>query len=141
MLVDRKVEAERRPPISQVEQMLRSMRLRGLEEGAIRQFVCTYSGDHWEGFYEALFGYDAKIVARKKWGLNSRELPRARHSTWRDPLIRFLEFLEDARRRRKEKRQLKMLERKKLKAQEERKAKELAEREAEEQPEDAADSE
>ena len=76
MLVDRKVEAERRPPISQVEQMLRSMRLRGLEEGALRQFVCTYSGEDWEGFFEALFGYDAKMVAREKWGLNSRELPR-----------------------------------------------------------------
>ncbi|WP_224369036.1 serine/threonine-protein kinase [Hyalangium versicolor] len=117
VFVDRKVDAERRPPVSQVEQMLRSMRLRGLEESSLRQFVCTYSGEDWEGFYEALFGYDAKMVAREKWGLNNRDLPREQHSAWRDPLIRWMDFLQDARRRRRERQQLRMLERKKAKAQ------------------------
>ncbi|WP_224248222.1 serine/threonine-protein kinase [Hyalangium gracile] len=133
VLVDRQVEAERRPPVSQVEQMLRSMRLRGLEEGALRHFVCTYSGENWEAFYEALFGYDAKMVAREKWGRNNRDLPREEHSAWRDPLIRWMDFLQDARRRRRERRQLRILERKKAKAQEER--------EAESREEDTSDAE
>ena len=102
--------------------MLRSMRLRGLEEGSLRQFVCKYSGEHWEAFFEALFGYDAKIVARRKWGLNDRGLPRAKHSTWRDPLIRAMEFMQAARQNRRERRQLKMLEKKKLKAQQQAEA-------------------
>ncbi|HEX8699083.1 MAG TPA: protein kinase [Myxococcaceae bacterium] len=117
LLVDRNVEAERKPPVLQVEQMLRSMRLRGLEEGALRQFVCKYSGEHWEAFFEALFGYDAKMVARRKWGLNDRGLPRAKHSTWRDPLIRAMEAMQTARQNRRERRQLKALEKKKITAQ------------------------
>jgi serine/threonine protein kinase len=117
LLVDRNVEIERKPPVLQVEQMLRSMRLRGLEEGALRQFVCKYSGENWEGFFEALFGYDAKITARRKWGLNERGLPRQQHSTWRDPLMRAMEYMQTARQRRRERRQLKMLESKKIKAQ------------------------
>jgi hypothetical protein len=122
LLVDRNVESERKPPVLQVEQMLRSMRLRGLEEGALRQFVCKYSGEHWEGFFEALFGYDAKILARRKWGLNDRGLPRAKHSTWRDPLIRAMEAMQTARKNRRERRQLKALERKKIKAQQQAEA-------------------
>lgn len=133
LLVDRNVEAERKPPVLQVEQMLRSMRLRGLEESALRQFVCKYSGESWEGFFEALFGYDAKMLARRKWGLNDRGLPRLQHSTWRDPLIRAMEAMQLARKNRRERRQLKMLERKKLKAQAEAKAK--AEAQAAPEPE------
>ena len=133
LLVDRNVEIERKPPVLQVEQMLRSMRLRGLEESALRQFVCKYSGESWEAFFEALFGYDAKILARRKWGLNDRGLPRLQHSTWRDPLIRAMEAMQTARKNRRERRQLKLLERKKLKAQAEAKAK--AEAEAAPEPE------
>ena len=57
---DRQAEAERREPLDQVEGMLRSLRLQGRDEDALRQFVCIYSGTHWEEFYEALFGYEAK---------------------------------------------------------------------------------
>jgi hypothetical protein len=117
LVVDRKVEIERKPPVLQVEQMLRSMRLRGLEESALRQFVCKYSGESWEGFFEALFGYDAKLTARRKWGLNERGLPREQHSTWRDPLIRAIDSMQVARQHQRERRQLKMLERQTLRAQ------------------------
>ena len=97
--------------------MLRSMRLRGLEEGALRQFVCKYSGEDWEAFYEAIFGYDAKKAARDKWGRNDRGMPRKQYATWREPLLRGMDALQGARQRRRERRQLKKLERKGLKAQ------------------------
>jgi hypothetical protein len=80
-LVDRRVAAERQPFVEAVEQMLRAMRLRGLEEGALHQFVCKYSGDSWEPFYEALFGYEAKLIARERWGRNERGLPRHPYAT------------------------------------------------------------
>ena len=48
--------------------ILRALRLQGRDEDALRQFVCVYSGKHWEEFYEALFGYDAKREARERWG-------------------------------------------------------------------------
>ena len=65
-------EAERREPLDQVEGMLRSLRLQGLDEDAMRQFVCKYSGAHWEELYEALFGYEAKLEARERWGRGER---------------------------------------------------------------------
>ena len=48
--------------------MLKAMRLKGLEEEKLRQFVCKYSENRWEEFYEALFGYEAKMRARETWG-------------------------------------------------------------------------
>ncbi|MBN1208460.1 MAG: protein kinase [Myxococcaceae bacterium] len=116
VVVDSPVEDERRPFVDEVEQMLRTMRLRGLEESSLRQFVCKYSGEQWEAFYEALFGYDAKLVAREKWGRNDRGFIRKKHSAWREPLIRGMDALEHARQHRRERRQLRMLERKKVKA-------------------------
>ena len=59
---------QRQVPIAQAEALFKSMRLRGLDEEALRQFVCKYSGNRWEEFYEALFGYEAKIQARQRWG-------------------------------------------------------------------------
>ena len=89
-LVDRRVEKERRGTVEKVEKLLKSLRLRGLEESALRQFVCKYSGARWEEFYEALFGYDAKMEARAKWGRLDNGRPRKRFGVWRDPIIRFL---------------------------------------------------
>ncbi|MBS1149476.1 MAG: serine/threonine protein kinase, partial [Myxococcaceae bacterium] len=90
LLVDRKLTRQRRPALDAVEQMLKGMRLRGLEELALRQFVCKYSGQDWEPLYEALFGYEAKLHARTKWGRDEKNLPRKRRGAWRDPLIRWI---------------------------------------------------
>ena len=51
-----------------VEEMLRSMRLQGLEEDNLRQFVCKYSGPNWEGFYESLFGYAGQADGSRTLG-------------------------------------------------------------------------
>jgi hypothetical protein len=91
LALDRRVVRERRPLVQAVEAMLKGMRLRGLEEQTLRQFVCRYSGAHWEAFYEALFGYDAKLDARARWGRDERGEPRKRHRAWRDPFIRLLD--------------------------------------------------
>src|SRR6185436_6133542 len=82
--VDRFAEAQRRTPAEQVEEMLKQMRLRGLDEAALRQFVCKYSGERWEEFYETLFGYEAKRAARRTWGKSERGRNRKRHAAWRD---------------------------------------------------------
>jgi hypothetical protein len=94
------VAAERQPYLERVQQMLRSLRQGGLEEGTLRQFVCKQSGDHWEPFYEALFGYDAKMEARERWGRNEHDLPRERYGEWREPLIRGMDALLQRLRRR-----------------------------------------
>ena len=65
--IDSRIASRRSEPLEKVQRMLRSMRLKGLEEDSLRQFVCKYSGERWEEFYEALFGYEAKLAARDRW--------------------------------------------------------------------------
>ncbi len=89
--IDLMLSRDRATPIIQAEHMLKQMRLRGLEENSLRQFVSKYSGKRWEEFYEALFGYDAKMQARQLWGRGERGLPRPKFAAWRDPIIRAIE--------------------------------------------------
>ena len=62
--VDRAVHAERRVILDGCERQLRRMRAHGLAEYELRQFVAKFAGRQWEEFFEALFGYDAKLAAR-----------------------------------------------------------------------------
>jgi hypothetical protein len=109
LLVDRRAARQRKPPLEEVEHMLRGMRLRGLEETALRQFVCQYSGRDWEPFFEALFGYDAKIAARAQWGLDEKGLRRQRRGIWRDPLLRWVHGVVERRQRTKDRQHLEQL--------------------------------
>ena len=55
---------ERRRPLDGCERLLRRLRLQGLDEEELRQFVAKFAGRDWEEFFEALFGYEAKLAAR-----------------------------------------------------------------------------
>ncbi|WP_406700786.1 protein kinase [Singulisphaera sp. Ch08] len=113
---DKKVEAERREPIERTEDMLKSMRLHGLDEDALRQFVCKYSGERWEEFYESLFGYEAKMVARDQWGRAEQGRLRSRFGAWRDPLVRWIDAKQQSRREARERKLLQKIEEKGLEA-------------------------
>lgn len=63
--LDRPPERRREQARDEAERLLRSLRLQGVDEEALRHFVAKYAGTHWEGFYEALFGYEAKRAARE----------------------------------------------------------------------------
>lgn len=106
LLLDRRVTKERRPIVHRVEELLKTMRLRGLEEQKLRQFVCKYSGARWEEFYEALFGYEAKLDARTRWGRDDKGEERKRFGVWRDPLVRLIDRRLEARRAERERAQL-----------------------------------
>jgi hypothetical protein len=92
------------------------MRLRGLEENALRNFVCRYSGERWEEFYEALFGYEAKMDARRLWGKSDRGRPRKKHAAWRDSFIAWVDHKQEARKEAREQKVLAKLEAKALHA-------------------------
>ena len=115
--LDRKVEDERSEALDRTEEMLRSMRLHGLEEQTLRQFVCKYSGEQWEEFYETLFGYEAKITARDLWGRGDRGRLRKKYAAWRDPIIQWIDSKQQSRRAEREKRLLQKIEEKGLEAQ------------------------
>ena len=83
--IDARIASRRSEPLEKVQRMLRSMRLKGLEEDSLRQFVCKYAGDYWEEFYEALFGYEAKLAARDRWPHGDRGAARAKYGALARP--------------------------------------------------------
>jgi hypothetical protein len=114
--IDLMLARQRKPALERIEAMLKQMRLRGLDEDALRQFVCRYSGPRWEEFYEAMFGYEAKMQARRLWTAGARGQGRKKFAAWRDPLI---VWIDDRMRERQESRErlyLANVEERKLKA-------------------------
>ncbi len=114
--LDRPIAAQRAQAVEKVERMLKTLRLRGLSEEALEEFVAKYAGDDWEEFYEALFGYEKKLAARLKYGVGPKG-QRPRFATWRDPLVRTLDAWQKARQEAKEKAHLQAVEQKGLEAQ------------------------
>ncbi len=111
------VRKQRQPQIIQMESMFKTMRLRGLDEDALRQFVCKYSGGYWEEFYEALFGYESKIQARQNWGTGVRARDRSKKwGAWRDPIIAWIDARMRQRQEEKERKFLVKIEERKLRA-------------------------
>lgn len=70
--------------------MVKRLRLAGAAEETIRRFICEFGGDYWEEFYETLFGYEAKLIAREKWGRAIRGHERPEYAAWRDPIAAWL---------------------------------------------------
>ena len=114
ILIERKLVEERAKALARAEALLKKLRLRGLEEEALRQFIAKYSGDHWEELYEALFGYDLMIQARQRLAATEGGKRRARHAAWRDPIIQWLEGRQRAARDLRERKHLQKVEQKKL---------------------------
>lgn len=111
--LDRRLAAERAGPLGQAEQLLRELRRRGLSEEALQEMVAKHSGQHWEESFEALFGYEEKLVARARYGG-----PRtACHAGWRDPLVRWIDRLLRRRQAERERRRLQSVEQQNLIAQ------------------------
>jgi serine/threonine protein kinase len=113
--IDREVALQRAGPVAEGEKLFKSMRLQGLEEQALRQFVCKYSGRRWEEFYEALFGYEAKLEARD-WVRGEAGKGRDKFAVWRDPLVRWIDARQQARREAQQRKHLQAVEAKALKA-------------------------
>lgn len=115
--LDRRLEAERAAPLEQAEELLRGMRLKGMDEPEVRGFVARFSGNAWEDFYEALFGYDAKREARSRLSREEPGAGRKRYAAWRDPIADRLDALIQGRRARREVELLRRLEERSLTAQ------------------------
>jgi eukaryotic-like serine/threonine-protein kinase len=116
-LAARPLSGEREAPVQRVQDMLKQLRVRGVSEEAIHDFVCRFGGEDWEELFENLFGYQAMVAAREKWATTDRVKPRRRFATWRDPVARWLDGVEQNRRSAGERRQLAKVEAKRLKAQ------------------------
>jgi serine/threonine protein kinase len=107
---DRAVIEARRPVIDGCERQLRRMRMQGLDEEELRQFVAKFAGRHWEEFFEALFGYEAKLAARGVLLRGGAAGAREKHGAWREPLIAAIQRVEKARKEARERKLLAAVE-------------------------------
>lgn len=112
--LDRTAEEERSEPIEACERLLRRLRTQGLDEEEIHHFVAKFSGREWEEFFEALFGYEAKLAARAVLLRGGAAGVRERHGTWREPLIAAMDRVEKSRRAARERKLLQAVERAEL---------------------------
>jgi hypothetical protein len=103
VLLDRRVAHERRRPLEQADHLLKSLRLRGIDEEDLRRFVCQNAGHNWEEFFEVLFGYDRLVEARQRWLGDDGGRHRPRFAPWRDPVLRWIDGRLRSRRARRDK--------------------------------------
>ena len=87
LVVDRELRDQRRVSLENIQATLKNLRSNGMAEGAVHEFICQSSGQHWEELFEDLFGYEAKIKTRQVM-LQKDGLRRPQFRTWRDGLIR-----------------------------------------------------
>jgi serine/threonine protein kinase len=116
-VVDDSIARQRKEPLEKMEQLLKSLRLKGVDETSLRSFVARYSGDNWEEFFEALFSYEAKLAAREQFGRGDSGRTRKKFRGWRDGLIRWMDDRLKADKERKERQHLQKVEEKNLQAQ------------------------
>jgi len=109
--LDRRVERQRRPQIDACERLLRRLRMQGLDEEEIGQFVAKFAGRDWEELFEALFGYEAKLNARALLLRGGSAGVREKHGAWREPLIALMDRIEKGRKAAREQRLLLAVER------------------------------
>ena len=115
-LIDRRVASERSEAMKELNQLLKTLRIRGTEEDALRRFVAQYSGADWEELFETLFGYEAKLDARRDADKMAGGKPRRRHAVWRDAVIRRIDARLQTRRDARQQRHLKTVEQAELQA-------------------------
>ena len=115
-VLDKQVKTQRAESVTAIENMLRSLRLRGVAESDLRRFAARYSGDNWEPIYEALFGYEAKLESRKDMERGEVGKRKRRYRSWRDPLFNWLRSRVREQRERDDAKHLQQVEQAGLKA-------------------------
>ena len=105
-----------RKSIAQVQEILNELRQSGQDQAQLQGFVARYGGPHWEEFFEALFGYEAKLAARRQWGIGDDGRRRKRFRAWRDPILRWIDEKSRSARKPTERRHIQEVEERALRA-------------------------
>ncbi|HEX3147450.1 MAG TPA: serine/threonine-protein kinase [Gemmataceae bacterium] len=114
--IDKALANQRRAAVMDCEHMLKRLRIAGMDEEALRLFVAKNAGQSWEGFFEALFGFEGKLALRPTVEEQAgNRLPH--YAGWREPLLARFERAQQARRDAHARKLLQKVESKKLQAQ------------------------
>ncbi len=85
-LIDVPLQKSRKESVSNAESLVRRMRVQGMDESTIQTFVAKYSANHWEEFFESLFGYSAKRRVRDELSKSEVGKKKPKFRVWRDGL-------------------------------------------------------
>lgn len=116
-LIHKSIQRARVSAVDDSKQLTKTLRLKGMDEPTIQLFFAKYAGDHWEEFFENLFGYPAKIRIRNELAKSELGKRRPRFWAWRDRIHDRLVAQIDALTTEKEKRHLQKIEQAGLQAQ------------------------
>jgi serine/threonine protein kinase len=117
LLLDRKLIQERREPIERIQDVLKNMRLRGLDEETIRRVMAERCGPRWDALKDALFGKEGHLIALHRWGRAEWDRARPKLAVWRDAALAWIEEQLQARWEARARRHLQHVEEESLKAQ------------------------
>jgi hypothetical protein len=114
--IDRRIAWGRSAALENIEAVLKPLRLRGVSEETLHEFVSRNTGNDWEEFFEALFGYEAKLSARLAYA-GGPGAYRPRFAAWREPLVRWLDRFQKTRQETRTRQYLQSVEQANLEAQ------------------------
>ncbi len=101
-VLDRKLEAERFPILRASDELHRRLQHHGVAGEEIRLFFAKYSGRQWEEYFEAVFGFEAKLATRSLLLRGGSAGIREKYAAWREPLVQLLNHVDSLRRRARE---------------------------------------
>lgn len=96
--LDQAIDRERTGPLDATRQLIRRIRLSGVDEEELRLFIAKYSGPDWEEFFEHLFGFEAKLSTRARMPQGNGNLTSTGYAVWREPLLNLIDQVARARR-------------------------------------------
>jgi serine/threonine protein kinase len=88
--VNAPLHASRQATLLDAEKFIRDLRIQGIDEERIRDFGARYSGRQWKPLFEAIFGYEAMLVARERLRADSVTKAIAGGRTMRDAVCGWL---------------------------------------------------
>lgn len=101
---------QKRPIVDQAREIVRDMRLQGMDESGIAAFVSEFAGKHWAALLESLMGYEAVRTQRAAATARGQKLARGWLSSMRDALVDRLDARLNAKRELREQRVLAKVE-------------------------------
>ena len=114
--LDRKLDAERFTTLKASDQLHRRLLHHGVAAEEICSFFAKYSGRQWEEYFEAVFGYEAKLATRAQLLRGGSAGIREKYAVWREPLVAVLNHIEAVRKKARERDVLEQTERERLTA-------------------------
>ena len=108
--LDRKLDAERFPTLRASDELRRRLQHHGIAGEEIRLFFAKYSGRHWEEYFEAVFGFEAKLATRAQLLRGGSAGAREKFAAWREPLVQVFHHIEGVRKKSRERQRRERIE-------------------------------